>query len=282
VTETPARRPSIWDSPENAALYADYTREFPIYAETSRDLVRLAGLAPDAAVIDLACGTGVTSGQILAPLGPDGRVTGVDKSAAMLAIAARSVPDDRVSWVEALAEEFDQRVSGPVSAVICNSAIWQTRLGRTAAAVRAVLGADGVFVFNIGIEFVRGAGYSTSEAERDGEPGLLEAMRDIAAADYGWSPPPAGAVAPRNYLSQEEIEQTLRDNGFPAVRAEWIDYEQPTGSLRAWLTVPVFTDRHLPGLPYETRMAVLDKACEQLGPVDSGTSRWLAIAAGAS
>jgi SAM-dependent methyltransferase len=279
VTETPARRPSIWDSPENAALYADYTREFPMYAETSRDLVRLAALAPDAAVIDLACGTGVTTRQILAALGPDGRVTGVDKSAAMLAIAARSVPDDRVGWVQALAEEFDQQVSGPVGAVICNSAIWQTQLARTAAAVRAVLGADGVFAFNIGVEFVRGAGRNRRDAERDGEPSLLDIMRDIAAADYGWSPPSASPVAPRGYLSQDEIEQVLRDSGFPAVRAEWIDYEQPSGSLRAWLTVPAFTDRQLPGMPYETRMAVLDKAYEQLGPVDSGASRWLAVAA---
>lgn len=282
MTETPARRPSIWDSSENAGLYAEYTRAFPMYAETSRDLVRLADLAPDAAVIDLACGTGVTTQQILAALGPDGRVTGVDKSAAMLAVAARSVPDDRVSWVQALAEEFDQQVSGPASAVICNSAIWQTQLARTAPAVRAVLAPDGLFAFNIGVEFVRGAGRNRREAERDGELGLLETMRAIAAADYGWSPPPASPAAPPGYLSQDEIEQVLRDSGFRAVRSRWIDYEQPPGSLRAWLTVPVFTDRQLPGLPYETRMAVLDKAYEQLGRADAGASRWLTVAATAS
>jgi len=280
VTETPARRGSGWDSTTNAAQYAAYTREFPMYAETSRDLVRLAGLAPDAIVIDLACGTGVTTRQILAALGPDGTVTGVDKSAAMLAIAARSVPDDRVSWINSLAEEFDRQVGEPVSAVICNSAIWQTEFARTAVAARSVLAAGGTFAFNIGVEFVRGAGRDPRSGDQRGEPDLLTAMRDIAAADYGWRPPPsASPAASHRYLSQDEIQQVLRDAGFTAVRAEWVDYQQPPGSLRAWLTVPVFTDRLLPGMAYETRMAVLDKAYERLGPVEAGASRWLTVAA---
>lgn len=252
-----------------------------MYAQTSRDLVRLAGLLPDATVIDLACGTGATSQQILAVLGPDGRVTGVDRSAAMLAVAATVVPDGRVTWVQAAAEEFDQLVTGPANAVICNSAIWQTEFARTVAAVGAVLAADGIFAFNIGIDFVRGAGPDPSADRHGDEPDLMATMQNIAAADYGWSPPAstAGAGAGRRHLSQDEIEQVLRDEGFAAVRTQWVDYEQSPGSLRAWLTVPAFTDRRLPGLSYETRMAVLDKAYEQLGRVDAGVSRWLTVAA---
>jgi SAM-dependent methyltransferase len=290
VTQTPARRTSIWDDAENAALYAAYTREFPMYADTSRDLVRMAGLRPDATVIDLCCGTGATSEQILAVLGPSGRVTGVDKSAAMLDVAARLVPDGRASWVQAPAEEFGQQVTGPADAVICNSAIWQTEFARTVAAVRAVLAADGVFAFNIGVEFVRGAGRDPGADRHGDEPNLIETMQNIAAADYGWSPPaspppagtgPASTSPPRRHLSEDEIEQVLRDSGFAAVRTEWVNYQLPSGSLRAWLTVPAFTDRRLPGLPYETRMAVLDKACQKLGPAKGGVSRWLAVVAAA-
>jgi SAM-dependent methyltransferase len=284
VTDPSARRPSIWDSPQNAAQYAAYTREFPLYADTSADLVRLASPAPDAAVIDLACGTGVTTQQILAVLGSDGRVTGVDKSAAMLAIAARSVPDNRAGWVQALAEDLDRQVTTQADVVICNSAIWQTEFARTVAAVRAVLAVDGILAFNIGSDFVRGPDRVPHSSEPDGgEPDLIGTMRGIAAADYGWSPPlPGSPAASRRFLSQNEIEQVLRDSGFPSVHVQWTDYEQPPGSLRAWLTVPAFTDRQLPGLPYEARMAVLDKAYEQLGPVPAGVSRWLVVVAGLS
>jgi ubiquinone/menaquinone biosynthesis C-methylase UbiE len=78
------------------------TREYPRYRETSRDLIALAlpsadASFADAAVVDLACGTGVTTCEILAVLGQDGRVTGVNKSAAMLEVAASSTTDARAT-----------------------------------------------------------------------------------------------------------------------------------------------------------------------------------------
>jgi ubiquinone/menaquinone biosynthesis C-methylase UbiE len=80
----------------------------------------------DAAVLDLACGTGATTREILATLGSDGRVTAVDNSAAMLRVAAKSTADPRVTWIHARAESVGQHAIQPVGAVICNSAIWQT------------------------------------------------------------------------------------------------------------------------------------------------------------
>jgi hypothetical protein len=50
---------STWDSEETAAAYAAFTGEFTMYRDTSRDPVQLAMPAPAAAVVDLACGTGV-------------------------------------------------------------------------------------------------------------------------------------------------------------------------------------------------------------------------------
>ena len=76
-----------WGEEDNAHRYEGYAHEYPSYRETSRDLVALAlplaaATVSDAAVLDLACGTGATIRETLAVLGPGGRVTGVDKSAA--------------------------------------------------------------------------------------------------------------------------------------------------------------------------------------------------------
>lgn len=144
----------IWGEDDNARLYEAFARQHPIYRDTSRDLIALAGLSADAAVLDLACGTGVTSREILAALGPDGTVTGADRSAAMLAVAARAIADPRISWVQAPAETVDQHVAGPVDAVVCNSAIWQADLAATAAAVRNLLVTSGRFVFNMGAGYL--------------------------------------------------------------------------------------------------------------------------------
>ncbi len=269
---------SIWDSDETAARYAAFASEFPMYSETSRDLVGLAALAPDAAVVDLCCGTGATSKEILGALGPDGKVTGVDGAAAMLAAAARAVTDPRVSWVRASAEEFDQAVRGPADAVICNSAIWQTDFASTTRAARAVLAPGGVFVFNFGDEFLRPDG---GAEPRDADFPLMTAMRQIAADDYGWSRP-AGTTRRRPLLSRPEVGEILASAGFAVRHAGWLEYEQSPQEQQAWLRVPAFTDRQLPGLPYELRMAVLDKAFQRVGPPGVEFSRWLAVAATAS
>jgi ubiquinone/menaquinone biosynthesis C-methylase UbiE len=200
---------SIWDSDETAAGYAAFTAEFTMYRDTSRDLVELARPAPGAVVVDLACGTGVTTREILAALDQDGRVTGIDRSAAMLAVAGRSVTDSRGSWVRASAEEFDQAVPGPVDAVICNSAIWQTDFASTVRAAHAVLAPGGVLAFNIGAEFVR----DTTDTTVPTRFPLMTMMCQIAADQYGWSPP-AQTVTGWPRPSEGDVGQLLDAAGF--------------------------------------------------------------------
>jgi len=76
-----------WDDAGNARRYAEFARRYPMYRLTSEHLVGLAVLAPDARVVDLCCGTGVTTEAVLAVLGARGSVAAVDGAAAMLAEA---------------------------------------------------------------------------------------------------------------------------------------------------------------------------------------------------
>ncbi|SRR5258708_3387475 len=165
-----------WGEDDNARHYDAFARQHPMYRQTSRDLIALARPSNDGAVLDVACGTGATTGEVLAVLGPDGRVIGVDGSAAMLAVAAQTIADLRVAWIQARAEELDQHVTELVDAVICNSAIWQTDLASTAAAVGKVTAVGGRFVFNVGSDFLE-QGHRPDE-----RPLLSGVMQAIAAA----------------------------------------------------------------------------------------------------
>jgi len=239
-----------WDDEENARRYDAFARRFPMYDRTSEDLVERLGPAPSAQVVDLCCGTGRTTLAVLAALGDEGRVTGVDGSAAMLAIARSAVTDPRAGWLEAPAEEFDRLLSGPVDAVVCNSAIWQTDLPLTFAAVRRALRPGGRFAFNIGRRFLAPAGGKA--------PGLAEAMRTVAAREYGWVAPPP--ERPRVRPTSDEILAALERAGFTADPVAELEFAQDLDEQRAWLSIPIFTERALPGLPYEQRMAVLAQA----------------------
>lgn len=269
----------IWAEDDNAARYGEFARLYPGYRQTSRDLVALASPARDATVLDLACGTGATTAEILSVLGPDGRVVAVDKSPAMLSVAAGALRDPRVQWVHASAEQVDRHLSEPVDAAVCNSAIWQTDLAATAAAVRRVLVTGGRFVFNIGAGFLE----PLDDPNQLGDlPGV---MRAIAAADYDWTPPAARsgpAARPRPRPSREVVCRWLGAAGFEIERVEELSYEESPEAQRAWLAVPIFTKMYLPGLPYRERMRVLDKAYAQLGAGETQVGRWVAFAATAA
>lgn len=267
----------IWGEDDNARRYDAFARRHLIYRDTSRDLVALARLPADAAVVDLACGTGVTSREILAALGPGAKVTGADRSAAMLTVAARATADPRITWVQAPAENIDRHVGGPVDAVVCNSAIWQTDIATTAAAVRSILAPGGRFVFNTG------AGYLAQQEDPnfgDDRPSPVSIMRDIAAQDYGWRPPdPATPPRVRPRPTRESICGCLDRAGFDIEQVTEFTYRRDADAERDWLSIPVFTKFYLPGLPYEDRMRVLARAYDRLGPGQPELSRWVAFAA---
>ena len=266
-----------WGEDDNPRRYDAFAREYPNYRETSRDLIALALPSDDTgaanpAVLDLACGTGATTREILAVLGPDGSVTGVDKSAAMLRVAASSTTDPRVSWTQGFAESVNQHVPGPVDAVICNSAIWQTDLPTTAMAVRAVMKDGGVFAFNVPVDFLDDG---DSRLSRDRYPPLVTEMQAIAEREYGWTPAdePAGRV--RQWLSRQSICRSLAAAGFDVEQVAEVSHQDSAESQRAWLSIPIFTRDRLRGLPYEDRMRVLDKAYERLGPGQAERAKWV-------
>lgn len=277
----PAPGGDIWGEDDNPRRYDAYAREYPGYRETSRDLIALAlpsadaGVA-DATVLDLACGTGATTREILAVLGPGGRVTGVDQSAAMLGVAASSTTDPRATWIQARAESVDQHVTEPVDALICNSAIWQTDFAATAMAVRAVMKAGGRFAFNVPVGFL---GDADSHRSRERYPSLLSEMRAIAERDYDWAPDDGAPGRARQRLTQESICGSLAAAGFDVEQVTEVSHQDSADSQRAWLSIPVFTRDRLGGLPYGDRMRILDKAYERLGPGQTERAQWVVFVA---
>jgi SAM-dependent methyltransferase len=276
----PAAAADIWGEEDNARRYDAYAREYPNYQETSRDLIAVALATADAGlaatVLDLACGTGATTREILAVLGPAGRVTGVDRSAAMLAVAADSTADPRATWIQAPAESVDQHVAEPVDAVICNSAIWQTDVAATAMAVRAVLRAGGRFAFNVPVDFLT---HGDRDGPRDRYPSLLSEMRAIAERDYGWAPDDEAPGRARRQLTRESICRALEAAGFDVEQVTEVSHHHTAEAQRAWMSIPIFTRDGLAGLPYEDRMRVLDKAYECLGPGQAERAKWAVFAA---
>jgi SAM-dependent methyltransferase len=263
-----------WDDRVNAEQYAAFARNFPMYRRTSASLVRLGGVPEARCVVDLACGTGITTETVLEALPAPGRIVAVDASAAMLAVAASEVTSPRVRWVQSTAEECDAHVSaGEADVAICNSAIWHTDLDGTCRAVHAALAPGGRFAFNIS---VRNLALGSSEgAGRPAMPMLMQWACALAADRKGCVPDPdVGFSTPR--LTVDSVREALHRNGIELVETGFVDHVSSVAEQRAWMSVPIFSTSltMLRSLSYTERLEVIDEAYQRCDKDAVHHTRW--------
>jgi SAM-dependent methyltransferase len=267
-----------WNDPQNAELYDLFTRKHRLYRDTSDDLVDLARIQNAALVVDLACGTGVSTEVILERLDSTARVIAIDGSEAMLQIARRRVPDPRVRWVIADGAEIAAHAR-EADAILCNSAIWQTDMDRTISACARALRSGGRLVFNIGRGYIGGQRYSEEPAAA--KPTFLQLMQAVAACDHGFVAPATAprATRSRKRLTYEIVEEMIRNAGLVLDSREDKVYDEPAEAQLDWFSVPVFADAVLPGMPYDQQRKVIATAYERFDKSSARQRRMVATVA---
>jgi ubiquinone/menaquinone biosynthesis C-methylase UbiE len=261
-----------WADDRTAEAYGAFCRKHAMYAETSKDVVRLAAIGGDQMVVDLACGTGQTTEMVLSQLGPGGSVRSVDSSPAMLRVAQAAVRDSRVTWHEAKAESLAEIVSD-ADAVVCNSAIWQTDMPSTFAAVHASLRPGGRFVCNVGRQFLMLP--FTDEELNPTSASLHDLVHAIAVLEHGHVPRPTGRG---RLLTVDGVAAQLRDAGFDVVDTPELRYDDTIERQCDWLRIPIFTERNFPDLTIEQRNAAVESAYQRVDKAPT-KSRWIAFVA---
>ncbi|MFC4118516.1 class I SAM-dependent methyltransferase [Nonomuraea zeae] len=262
-----------WDEDTTAEAYAAFTRDFPMYSTTSRDLARRANLTASRLVVDLCGGAGATAEAILALAPPQARVISLDTAAAMQRVGRRTLTDPRLFWINAPAEDLADHVSGPADAVVCNSAIWKTDVPAVFAAVHRVLRPSGRFVFNIGGGFA-GVTYPDKRTVR-ARPSLNRLIQQVAARDYGYSQRPAPDTLK---LPLETALEHLVSAGLTVVDTEVTAQHSTMEEQKAWLSIPVFA-RPDGDFTHEQRMEILDKAYALTTPGTPTVTSWLVVVA---
>ncbi|GAA3012893.1 class I SAM-dependent methyltransferase [Actinokineospora diospyrosa] len=263
-----------WDEDTTAEAYAAFTREFPMYSATSRDLARRAQLPTSDLVVDLCGGAGATSEAILELTPPQARVISLDNAAAMQRVGRRTLTDPRLTWVTAPAEDLSAHVPGPADAVICNSAIWKTNVPAVFAAVHDVLRPGGRFVFNIGGGFA-GVRHPDETTTRTGLS-LNTLINQVAARDHGYTPPTAATPPPK--LPLDTITNHLAAAGLDLVDTEVTAHHSTMAEKKAWLSIPIFA-RPEGDFTHAQRMDILTKAYAMTTPETPTATSWLVVVA---
>jgi trans-aconitate 2-methyltransferase len=212
-------------------------------------LDRLA-LAGDETVLDLGCGTGRVTEQLLERLGPGGRVIGVDGSARMVAEAARRLGDDpRAAFVQQ--DLLALAIAPPADAAVSSATFhWIKDHDTLFARVRGALRDGAPFVAQCG--------------GRGNVANVVRAVGEVAAGEP-FAPFFAGWPGPWNYAGPEETTERLQRAGF-AVQRCWLEpspqYPRP---LRDFLRT-VSLGSHLERLPGELREPFVDAVAEAMEP----------------
>jgi len=90
--------------------------------QSTQKLVSMAKLRPGNIVLDLACGTGAVTRQILAKIGKSGHVIGLDSSQTALTIAKKSIKEKNADFAIFDAEKFE--FSQKFDAITCQYALF--------------------------------------------------------------------------------------------------------------------------------------------------------------
>jgi trans-aconitate 2-methyltransferase len=203
----------------------------PQQAWASDVLARLDGIASDATILDVGCGTGRVT-ELLLTLVPHGRVLAVDASDDMVALARERLGDRADLWCQ---DALDLELDDPVDVVVSTAALhWVTDHDRLWVRLAQALRPGGVLEVQCG-------GHGNIDRVRQ----VIDAVaRDHAPELVGWSP--------WNFATPQDTERRLQGAGFTAIRCWLQDRATYPEDVAAFVPTSILA-AHLARLPEEQR-----------------------------
>ena len=216
-------------TPWDARTY-DHSSE-PQQEWASEVLARLRGVAADATVLDVGCGTGRVTQELLA-LVPQGRVLALDASAEMVALARERLGGRAQVWAQ---DVLGLDLAQPVDAIVSTATLhWVTDHDRLWRRLARALRPGGKL-----------------EVQCGGEGNIVQ-VRDVIEAVARQIAPELVGFSPWLFAGPRRTERRLRDGGFASVRC-WLE-ERPTYPQDVSAFVPTsILPAHLARLPEERR-----------------------------
>lgn len=226
---------------------ATYDRISMPMERLGRAVLERLPLRGDETVLDAGCGSGRVTALLLDRL-PEGRVIGVDGSAAMIDAARRRL-GDRVDLRVADLAQLDLN-GEPVDAILSTATFhWIPDHERLFARLRAVL---------------RDGGRLVAQCGGRGQVAAVDAAVRTVGADEPFAAHLSGWGGPWTFAGADETAERLERAGFRDVRT-WLE-RRPVAfdDRRAWLGTIVLGS-HLERLPAELREPFLDAVEAHLG-----------------
>lgn len=241
MLSTPEPMATPWD----AQTY-DRSSE-PQQAWGAAVFARLSGIAPDASALDVGCGTGRVTQELLA-LVPAGRILAIDASQDMVDLARERLGDRAEVWCQ---DVLELDLVEPVDAIVSTATLhWVSDHDRLWERLGRALRSGGAL-----------------EAQCGGE-GNIARVREAIEAAARETAPELVDFSPWMFAGPAETEHRLRVAGFSEARC-WLE-ERPTypEDVSAFVRTSILP-AHLARLPEERREQFASAVVARVGlPLD--------------
>lgn len=261
--------------------YENFEGRFGLFQRLASDLARICGISAGMKVVDVGCGTGVSTFVLKDFVGNGGRVTGIDLSERMLD-AARKKHIERqwgggkgapISFLRGDAERLQDVIADSMDAVLYNATIFLLPdATRSLNEAYEILVSGGV----VGMSFILGV-FPREVNGNEGSPsGAMNFHNDDdlfrAARENGLESAPYG----RGIADVRSLPASLTDAGFSGIQHGVLDMVMTSDVFRAFYRIPAQSAGLYPKTSYEERLVLLDALLDYFG--DNGithfTQRW--------
>ena len=252
-----------WNDSYGAEVYADVAGGGELYPRLARCLVEWLGPEAGERILDLACGSGLVAAEALAA--GAGRVVGLDRAPAMVAVARRHVPDSAAVFVAGDPGRLPF-ADGSFEGAACSAALWHfPQLFHSFQELSRCLMPGGRFACNIPLAQLRG--------EADLPPAPLQlALARWGEHLFGAPPAPGGPE-----LDMEALLSQARMAGLSLAREERIDVLVSQQEMVDLIHVPAIGSRFYPETSIEERDDWLHRACRRLDLSERVPVRWWCV-----
>jgi len=201
----------LWN--KSGKQYHKYALNFPQYKQTNKKLVEVTNIKPNQIVVDLACGTGLTTKEVLKKYPDVKRIYAIDFSEDMINVAKEFVQSKKVTFIIADAQDMEKFISEKVDVVLCNSAFWQFQnQDKVLKIISNLLKDNGSFIFNLNQQF-----FDFGEPESNQKLLIDAIFSEMKNRGYE----PSKKIKPK--VDKEKIEELFNQSGFILDKIETIN-----------------------------------------------------------
>jgi ubiquinone/menaquinone biosynthesis C-methylase UbiE len=242
----------------SAEMYSVESEKISFYKVTNQQLIAAGQIQPGMTVVDLACGSGLTTRTILSKIGEKCTIYAVDFAKEMLRQARQVISSHAVHFIHASADDFSRHIPEPVDCVFCNAAFWHfPDANAVLSEIHTILKTTGRFLFNL------------PDQQFDFGDGLWSQMA-LAVADCLQQPQKNETLQ----YSYRTIEALATGNGFRIVDFKTIGIPLRPEDLIRFYSIPHIGARRFPGVSLTEKYQILTKAFSVLSPDEALYYRW--------